>query len=176
MTRKVIKITVLLLAVGLVISTGRLWSQAVANAQIQGLITDPSGAVVPNASVTAKQTNTGFVRTTVTDASGTYVLPNLPVGPYNLEVQAGGFQAYVQTGIVLEVSNNVTINVALRLGQVSQEVQVSANASMVQTNTTSVSQVVDQARILDLPLNGRIATSLVMLAARPPIRAGIIAI
>ena len=164
MTRKVIEITVLLLAVGLAISTGRLWSQAVANAQIQGLITDPSGAVVPNASVTAKQTNTGFVRTTVTDASGTYVLPNLPVGPYNLEVQAAGFQAYVQTGIVLEVSNNVTMNVVLRLGQVSQEVQVSANASMVQTNTISVAQVVDQQRILDLPLNGRIATSLVMLA------------
>jgi hypothetical protein len=86
------------------------------------------------------------------------------VGPYNLEVHAGGFQAYVQTGIVLQVSNNVTINIVLRLGQVSQQVQVSANASMVQTNTSSVSQVVDQARIVDLPLNGRIATSLVMLA------------
>lgn len=141
-----------------------LRGQAVANAQIQGLITDPSGAVVPNARVTATQTNTGFVRRTVTGANGTYVLPNLPVGPYELDVQAGGFEAYVQTGIVLEVSNNVTINVVLRLGQVSQQVQVSANASMVQTNTTSLSQVVDQQRILDLPLNGRIATSLVMLA------------
>ena len=138
--------------------------QAVASAQIQGLITDPSAAVVPNARVTARQTNTGFVRTTVTGANGEYVLPNLPVGPYDLDVQAGGFQAYAQTGIVLEVSNNVTINVVLQLGQVSQEVQVSANATMVQTNTTSLSQVVDQARIVDLPLNGRIATSLVMLA------------
>ena len=163
--RKRIALGSLAVAVFLIVASPTpLRGQAVANAQIQGLITDPSGAVVPNASVTAKQTNTGFVRTTVTDASGTYVLPNLPVGPYNLEVQASGFQAYVQTGIVLEVSNNVTINVALRLGQVSQQVEVSANASMVQTNTTSVSQVVDQQRILDLPLNGRIATSLVMIA------------
>lgn len=144
--------------------TVSLRGQAVASAQIQGLIADPSGAIVPNARVTARQTNTGFVRTTVSGANGTYVLPNLPVGPYDLDVQAGGFQAYAQTGIVLEVSNNVTINVALRLGQVSQEVQVSADATMVQTNTTSLSQVVDQARILDLPLNGRVATSLVMLA------------
>lgn len=96
-----------------------LRGQAVANAQIQGLITDASGAVVPNARVTARQTNTGFARTTVTGADGTYVLPNLRVGPYDLGVQADGFQAYVQTGIVLEVSNNVTINVVLRLGQVS---------------------------------------------------------
>ena len=163
--RKRIALGSLAVAVFLIVASPTpLRGQAVANAQIQGLITDPSGAVVPNASVTAKQTETGFVRTTVTDASGTYVLPNLPVGPYNLEVQAGGFQAYVQTGIVLEVSNNVTMNVVLRLGQVSQEVQVSANASMVQTNTISVAQVVDQQRILDLPLNGRIATSLVMLA------------
>lgn len=141
-----------------------LRSQAVANAQIQGLITDPSGAVVPNAEVTARQTNTDFVRTTVAGANGAYLFPSLPVGPYDLEVRASGFQAYVQKGIVLEVSNNVTINVVLRLGQVSQQVQVSADASMVETNTTSVSQVVDQARILDLPLNGRVATSLVMLA------------
>lgn len=155
----------LALAVFILVAWPRpLRGQAVANAQIQGLITDPSGAAVPNARVTARQTNTGFVRTTVTDANGSYVLPNLRVGPYDLGVQAGGFPAYLQTGIVLEVSNNVTINVVLRLGQLSQQVQVSANATMVQTSTTSVSQVVDQARIVDLPLNGRIATSLVMLA------------
>jgi hypothetical protein len=145
-------------------SVAPLRGQAVANAQIHGLVTDPSGAALPNAKVTARQTSTGLVRTTLSGPHGTYVLPNLPVGPYELEVRAGGFRTYVQTGIVLQVSNNVTTNVVLQLGQVSQQVQVSANASMVQTNTSSVSQVIDQARIVDLPLNGRIATSLVMLS------------
>ena len=164
MTQKNLQIALVLSGILFSFSAVELRGQAVANAQVEGLITDPSGAVVPNAEVTARQTSTGFVRTTVAGANGSYVFPNLPVGPYDLEVRASGFQAYEQKGIILEVSNNVTINVVLRLGQVSQQVQVSANASMVETNTTSVSQVVDQARILDLPLNGRIATSLVMLA------------
>jgi hypothetical protein len=141
-----------------------LWGQAVANAQIQGFVTDPSGAAVPNAKVTATQTATGLVRTTLSGPDGTYVLPDLPVGPYKLQVQASGFETYVQSGIVLEVSNNVAINVILHVGQIKQEVEVAANATMVQTQTTSVASVMDNARILDLPLNGRIATSLVMLA------------
>jgi hypothetical protein len=164
MTRKIIIVTVSLLGVLLAASAAPLWGQAVANAQIQGFVTDPSGAAVPNAKVTASQTAMGLVRTTLSGPDGTYVLPDLPVGPYKLQVQASGFETYVQSGIVLEVSNNVAINVALHVGQIKQEVEVAANATMVQTNTTSVSQVVDQARIVDLPLNGRIATSLVMLA------------
>lgn len=161
---KVSRIIVVLLGLLLVSPTPWLWGQGVASAQIQGLITDPSGAAIPKASVRITQTNTGLVRTTMSGSNGTYELPNLPVGPYRLEVQDSGFQAYVQTGIVLQVSNNVTINITLKVGEVSQHVQVSANASMVQTNTTSLSQVVDQARMVDLPLNGRVATSLVMLA------------
>ncbi|HXX23501.1 MAG TPA: carboxypeptidase-like regulatory domain-containing protein [Terriglobia bacterium] len=164
MTRKIIVVTVSLLGVLLAACSVPLWGQAVANAQIQGFVTDPSGAAVPNAKVTASQTAMGLVRTTLSGPDGTYVLPDLPVGPYKLQVQASGFETYVQSGIVLEVSNNVAINVALHVGQIKQEVEVAANATMVQTNTTSVSQVVDQARIVDLPLNGRIATSLVMLA------------
>jgi hypothetical protein len=163
MTRKVIEITVLLLAVGLAISTGRLWSQAQAAAQISGTVTDSSGAIVPNAQITATHIDTGLVRTTNSNANGFYVIPNLPVGSYKLEVQATGFATYVRTGIVLEVSSDVAINVALQVGQVRQEVQVSANASMVQTQTTSLSSVMDNARVLDLPLNGRQATDLIML-------------
>lgn len=157
----ILSVLVILLAA---LSVVPLSGQGVASAQIHGLITDPSGAVIPKAKVVVRQTNTGLVRTTLSGPEGTYVLPNLPVGPYSLEVHATSFQTYVQTGIVLEVSNNVTVNVVLQLGQVSQEVQVSANARMVQTNTSSVSQVVDHARVIDLPLNGRHATSLVMLA------------
>ncbi|MGH9430440.1 MAG: carboxypeptidase regulatory-like domain-containing protein [Terriglobia bacterium] len=140
-----------------------LWGQVGASAEISGLVSDSSGAVVPNAKVTATHIDTGLVRTAVSDPDGIYALPNLPVGSYRLEVEARGFQTYVQTGILLQVSNTVTINVTLQVGQVKQQVQVSANASMVQTQTTSIASVMDNARVLDLPLNGRQATDLIML-------------
>src|SRR5205823_9744152 len=93
------------------------------------------------------------------------------VGPYLLEVCAPAFNTYVQSGIVLQVSNNVQINVLLQVGAVTQDVRVSANAAMVETEDTSVSEVIDQRRITDLPLNGRQATDLILLsggAAMPP--------
>jgi hypothetical protein len=146
---------------------GRLFAQEIASAQISGVVADPSGAVVPGARVTATQTNTGLIRTTLSTSNGTYALLNLPVGPYRLEVAASGFSTYVQTGILLQVSNNIAINVTLHVGQVTQQVKVSANASMVQTQSTSVAQVINQTQILELPLNGpygRQATQLVTLS------------
>jgi hypothetical protein len=141
-----------------------LWGQAVSSASITGVVIDPAGAVVPGAKVEVTQVNTGMVRTTVSAADGSYSFPNLPVGPYKLEVMASGFQAYEQTGIVLQVANHVTINVTLRLGSLSQQVQVQANASMVQTQNAAVSNVVDQQRVVDLPLNGRQATQLILIS------------
>jgi hypothetical protein len=114
--------------------------------------------------VKAVQTETGQVRTTVSASNGSYVLPNLAVGPYSLEVVSRGFEKFVNSGIILEVGNQVTVNVALRLGDTSQAVQVSADAAMVQTQDTAVSEVVNQRRIIDLPLNGRQATDLILLA------------
>ena len=146
-------------------------AQAVSNAQIHGVITDASGAVVPGAQVKATHTETGQARTTVSASDGSYVLPNLPVGPYSLEVTSQAFRNYVQSGIVLQVGNNVQINVVLQVGAVSQEVQVAADAAMVETQDTSISEVIDQRRIIDLPLNGRQATDLILLsggAANPP--------
>jgi hypothetical protein len=106
---------------------------------------------------------TGLVRTTLSGPDGLYVFPNLPVGSYRLEVQAAAFETYIQTGILLQVSDKVTINVTLQVGQVTQRVEVAANATMVETQTTSVASVMDNARVLNLPLNGRQATDLIML-------------
>jgi hypothetical protein len=150
-------------------------AQAVANAAIHGLVTDASGGVVPSAHVKATQTNTGQVLSTVTGADGAYVLPNLPVGPYRLEVSSPAFSTYAQSGILLQVGNNVQINITLQVGAVSQQVEVSGNATMVETQDTSVSEVIDQRRIIDLPLNGRQATDLILLsggASVPPGAAG----
>lgn len=138
--------------------------QAVAVAQIAGTVTDPSGAAVASALVTATQTETNTVHTATTDANGGYTLPNLPVGPYRLEVAAAGFSTYLRTGILLSVGNSVTINVPLTLGSTQQQIQVTANAAMVETRDTATSQVIDQQRVLDLPLNGREASSLVLLS------------
>lgn len=147
-------------------------AQAVANAEIRGVITDASGAVVPEAKVKATQVETSRVSTTVSGTDGSYVLPNLSVGPYKLEVSAPAFSTYVQSGIILQVGNNVQINVALQVGAVTQEISVSANAAMVETADTSMSEVIDQRRIINLPLNGRQATDLIILAGGAAIAPG----
>src|SRR5689334_19884550 len=84
-----------------VVTSAPAWAQA--TAEMAGRVTDESGAVLPGVSVTVTQTDTGFTRTAVTDAEGGYTLPNLPTGPYRLEVALQGFRTYVQTGIVLQV-------------------------------------------------------------------------
>jgi hypothetical protein len=131
------------------------WAQAGATAQISGTVRDESGGVLPGADVTATHTGTGLKRTATTSGDGTYVLPNLPVGPYRLDVMLQGFRAYQQVGIVLQVSASPVINVVLPLGDLAETVQVDANAAMVETRNLGVGQVMDNARIVDLPLNGR---------------------
>ena len=84
------------------------WAQA--TAQMSGTVTDDTGGVLPGVTVTATQTNQGITRVAVTDGTGTYVLTNLPTGPYQLEVALQGFRTYVQTGIVLQVGDNVSID------------------------------------------------------------------
>ena len=144
----------------------RLFAQAStgAVAQITGSVSDSTGAVVPDAQVTATQTETGFTRTAVTGVDGTYVLPNLIVGPYELQVVHAGFKTYLQKGIVLEVNDNATVAIQLQVGATSESVAVSANASMVTTESSSVSSVIENRRVVDLPLNGRDLSQLVLLS------------
>jgi hypothetical protein len=142
-------------------SCAALFAQA--TSQIQGVVRDATGSAVPGADVKATQTDTGTVRSATSAADGGYVLSNLAIGPYRLEVGKAGFATYVQTGIVLQVNTNPTIDVSLSLGAVSQTVQVEANAGQVETENTSVGTVIENQRILDLPLNGRQATDLIQL-------------
>src|SRR5262245_26488711 len=144
------------------ITCADVWAQA--TAQITGSVKDQSGAVLPGADVTVTRTDTGITRSTITNETGAYVLPNLPVGPYRLEAALPGFRTYAQTGIVLQVNSNPQINVQLEVGQVAETVEVQANATLVETRSTGVGQVIENERILELPLNGRQATDLVVLA------------
>jgi len=141
-----------------------LLAQTSATAQISGTVSDPTGAVLPGAEITATQTDTGVMRTAVSNETGAYVLPNLSVGPYRLEASLPGFRSFVQTGIVLQVGSNPVINVSLQVGQVAETVEVQANATLVETRVTGVGAVIENQRILELPLNGRQATDLITLA------------
>ena len=137
---------------------------AQATAQLSGTVADESGAVLPGVTVTATQTETGFARTAVTDASGGYVMPNLPTGPYRLEVSLQGFRTYVQTGIVLQVAASPVINATLAVGNLEETVSVEAATPIVDVRSAGISDVVENERILELPLQGRQVTDLIVLA------------
>src|SRR5579872_618879 len=140
------------------------YGQAVNNATIHGAITDPKGASVVGAQIKVTQTETGVSRTVVSGSDGSYFLPNLPVGPYTLEVKATGFEGYVRKGIVLQVGEDPLINVPLKVGSAGETVEVNADVQTVETRETAVSSVIDQKSIVDLPLNGRQAAELVILS------------
>jgi hypothetical protein len=136
----------------------------ISTAQLSGKVTDTSNAVLPGVTVTVTQADTGAVRTVVTDADGSYLVSNLSPGPYRLEVALQGFRTYVQTGIVLQVAATPTINVSLALGDVQETITVQAEAPLVDVKSAGVSEVVESARIVELPLQGRDVTSLLVLA------------
>jgi hypothetical protein len=140
-----------------------IWAQG-STAQITGTVRDPTGLAIPGAEVKATQTATGLVRTMNSGADGGYALPNLPVGPYIIEVSKDGFSKYVQSGIVLQVDSNPTVDASLKLGATAEQVSVVADADLVETHSTGVGQVVDSQRVVEMPLNGRNATELIFLA------------
>ncbi|HLH30782.1 MAG TPA: carboxypeptidase-like regulatory domain-containing protein, partial [Terriglobia bacterium] len=150
-----------------------VWAQA--TAQVSGTVRDASGAVLPGVQVTATQTDTGNARTAVTNDTGFYVLPSLPLGPYKVEASLPGFKTFAQTGIVLQVGSSPVIDVKMEVGQVAQAVEVQANVTTVETRSVGVGNVIETQQVLDLPLNGRQPTDLVTLsglavqtAAAPP--------
>lgn len=130
---------------------------------IRGAVTDPSGAVVEGATVSARQSETGLTRSTSTDHAGVYRLLELPVGHYQLQVERNGFQTYLQQGITLSVNETATIPVSLKLGTASETVERNADANLIESSVTSLGTVVSEREVLDLPLNGRNFTQLGLL-------------
>ncbi|MCA1817194.1 MAG: TonB-dependent receptor [Acidobacteria bacterium] len=128
---------------------------AQSTATLQGTITDPQGAVVPNARVVARNAAASVERTAQTDEAGNYQIAALPVGTYRVEVQAQGFQTQVVNAVALEVAHTVVQNFQLTVGNVSQEVVVLSESSVVETATSSVGTVINQRTVQEIPLNGR---------------------
>src|SRR4051812_49591694 len=146
------------------LSCAPAWAQSVSTAQINGTVRDQGGAVLPGVTVTVTQTDTALVRTAVSDETGSYILQNLPVGPYRFEAELQGFRKFVQTGIVLQVNANPTLNIALQIGELAETITVQGSAALVETRNPGIGQVITNQQVLELPLNGRQLQELVFQA------------
>lgn len=146
-------------------------------ASMLGVVRDTSGAVIPNAEVTATDTLTTLSRKTTTDGTGSYLITNLPVGQYQLRVESPGFDVFMQNGITLDVNANARVDAMLKAGNTTETVQVSGESTGIDTRTASVGEMVDRERIQELPLNGRNAMQLAAVVpgvtnilAAPPVQ------
>lgn len=148
----------------------------VAGATLSGTVTDASGAVIPNAKIAIKNVATGVTRDIAADASGFYSAPNLLPGNYEITASSSGFATEVRTGVSLEVGAQQVLNITMRVGQVTEKVQVTGEAPAVQLATSSVSAVVNSTTVRELPLNGRswadlanLQPGVVAIQAQPPV-------
>jgi hypothetical protein len=146
---------VALLALLLCGSSGLKAQLAVTTATLSGTVTDPTGALVPKASVKLVSTQNGVSRTFVTDAGGHYSFTQLPPSNYVLTIQEKGFKAYQQKGIVLDAGQSATQDVVLTLGSEDQEVVVTSQASLLNTDNANISADIDAKQVVELPLNLR---------------------
>src|SRR5215467_12332590 len=152
----------MLLMLGFVAS-GTLYAQG-STASVLGTVTDSSGAVIPNASVQVKNVGTGQTQQASADAQGRYTVADLPIGNYEVQASASGFQTVIRRGITLTVGAQAVVDFSLAVGQAQQTVTVEGEVSQIDTVSAAVGAYVEQKQINDLPLNGRNFTDLVALA------------
>src|SRR5205814_4923837 len=140
------------------------FAQARDTASLFGTVTDAQASVVPGARVTLTNIATGLSRNTVTDNSGGFVFPLLPVGSYNMSVEQTGFRKYERRNILLQANENVNVAAALEVGNVQETVTVEATAAQVDTRSATLQNTVDSKRMVELPLNGRNPADLALLS------------
>lgn len=138
---------------------------------VLGAVTDASGAVVPGALVTVTNTGTNVATTATTNEDGNYTVTNLLVGGYTITITKDGFKKAVRSGVTLEVDQRAQIDVTLETGAVSEVIEVSGQTSLVDTTTATFGKVIENRRVQELPVNGRNALSLVLLA--PAVQSGV---
>lgn len=149
----------------LLIATGRMYGQAGATGTILGTVTDSTGAIVPNVVVTVTNTGTNVPFRTTTSSSGDFQAPALEPGTYKVSAESKGFQKSVTTPFTLTVDQKVRINLTLKVGEVSETTEVTAQAVTLDTDTAALSQLVSQQQVEELPLNGRNFMQLLLVGA-----------
>lgn len=162
-TPRLTRVFLTLLFAALVFGNTALWAQF--ESALEGTVTDPSAAVVPNASVTAKDVETGLTRTVQTSSAGNYRIPSLPAHLFEITVSAQGFKTTVQQNIRLEGKQTKALNITLELGVATTEVTVTAAPAAVETSEARVSAQINASRVANLPMVGRNFYSLVVLTA-----------
>jgi hypothetical protein len=150
-------------AFAIILAPALVWAQG-PTASIQGTVSDPSGAAIAGATVQVKNVGTGTTQSITTDTQGRYSVPNLPIGNFEFQASMSGFQTVVRTGVTLSVGSESVIDFKLQLGQQQQTVTVEGQVSQVETTSSTVSSLVDQTQIRELPLNGRNFEQLILLA------------
>jgi Carboxypeptidase regulatory-like domain len=138
------------------------WAQAVGGS-ISGILKDPTGAVIPATTVSARNTATGVVQTTQTNGEGVYVFPILSVGMYEIDVSSAGFQPYKRTGLTVDVNTKLQVDIALRVGAQNEQLTVTENAIQVDTQSTQMGDIETGQVITAVALNGRSFTDLLSL-------------
>jgi hypothetical protein len=151
----------LLIVAVMLISCGKLMASVTAS--ISGTVTDPSGAIVSRCTVTATNVETGLSVTELTNAQGFYSFPSLAVGTYSIRVEQTGFKAYLESGVVLDVNQELVVDVKLQIGQSSEKVEVSSDALHVDTESTQMGEVISSREMTDVPLVTRSYTDLLAL-------------
>jgi Carboxypeptidase regulatory-like domain/TonB dependent receptor-like, beta-barrel len=152
-----------LLVIFVLLSTAMLVGQTF-RGTILGSVSDPSGAFVAGATVKVRNEATGLERTTTTSANGTYSVPELPIGKYSVTVTQTGFETFVATSVAVDVATERRVDAALKTGQVTTRVEVSAeNLPMVETTTNDLGGVITAQTVEDMPVNGRDYTKLIYL-------------
>src|SRR5215472_1143576 len=133
------------------------------NASLTGRITDPSKAVIADAKIAAINAGTSFRYESTTNSSGEYYMPNLPPGPYRLEVEKTGFKKLIKPRVILHVQDALAIDFEMAVGDITESITAQAGAPLLNTESANVSTVVDRTFVQDLPLNGRSFQTLIML-------------
>ena len=133
-------------------------------ANLNGTVTDPSGASVPNAQVKVAEPSTGFTRQTTTGTSGIFSITSLPNGSYDLTVTENGFKTYQEKGIELSVGQTRTVNVQLQIGTPATTVEVKASAQALDSNNAEIATVIQSKQVEEIPLDGRDWATLMTLA------------
>ena len=150
---KTVSQTIIVVAI-MVLTAGQLHAQG-ATAAISGIVLDPSGAAIAGASITVRNVGTAFTRTVVSDDQGRYVVPELPIGDYEVQGSLAGFQTVVRRGILLTVGSRPVVDLQLPIGQAAETISVTGDISQVETTSSSVSSLVNPTQMRELPLNGR---------------------